>query len=100
VVPGAPLTGIRDLVLRQTAGGRVLAESERVSVEDALRSWTVDSAYAEHQEHRKGTLIPGRLADFVVLGEDPLAVSPERLPDVEVLATYVGGQRVFGGGDA
>ena len=97
VVPGAPLTGIRDLVQRQTASGRVLAGSERVTPEEALRSWTVDSAYAEHQDHRKGALTPGRLADFVVLGEDPLAVSPSSLSDIEVLATYVGGEKVFGG---
>lgn len=92
VVPGAPLTGIRDLVLRATASGRVLAAAERLDVSDAVRAWTVGSAYAEHAEQRKGTLRPGMLADFVVLAEDPYTVEPEHIAHIDVLATYVGGE--------
>jgi predicted amidohydrolase YtcJ len=95
VVPGAPLTGIRDLVLRRTMGGQVITEDERLTVAQALRAWTVGSAYAEHQEHEKGSLTPGKLADFVVLADDPLEVDPQQISDIEVLRTYVGGEQEY-----
>lgn len=92
VVPGAPLTGIRDLVLRATASGRVLAAGERLDVGDAVRAWTIGSAYAEHAEQRKGTLRPGMLADFVALAEDPYTAEPQHISEIDVLATYIDGQ--------
>jgi predicted amidohydrolase YtcJ len=92
VVPGAPLIGIRDLVLRRTASGHVLASDERLEAAQALAAWTIGSAYAENAENSKGTLAPGMLADFVALAEDPLELNAEHLPDVEVVATFVGGE--------
>ena len=62
----------------------------------ALRAWTWGSAYASRQEHVKGSVAPGLLADLVVLSEDPTAVSPDRIAGLEVLATIVGGQFGYG----
>ena len=59
---------------------------------EAVRAWTWGSAYASRQEHVKGSIAPGMLADLVVLSEDPTAVSPDRIAGLEVLATIVGGQ--------
>ena len=65
---------------------------EAVTAEQALRAWTWGSAYASRQEHVKGSIAPGMLADLVVLSEDPTAVSPDRIAGLEVLATIVDGQ--------
>ncbi|MHA6627775.1 amidohydrolase [Pseudonocardia sichuanensis] len=95
VVDGAPLLGIHDMVNRRTRSGQELAPGERVTVEQALRAYTHGSAYAVREEHRKGTLTAGALADFTVLSEDLLAVEPERIAEVEVRATVVGGELAY-----
>ncbi len=68
---------------------------QRLTVEAALRHFTRDAAFAEHAEKEKGTLEPGKLADFVVLSQDLLAVPPERIKDAKVLLTVLGGQDTF-----
>ena len=68
---------------------------ERISAEAALRHFTVDAAYASFEEHRKGTLSAGRLADFVVLSEDILAPPAERILRTKVLLTVMGGRDTF-----
>ena len=92
VVAGAPLLGIADMVNRRTASGEPFNPGEAITAEQALRAWTWGSAYASRQEHVKGSIAPGMLADLVVLSEDPTAVSPERIAGLEVLATITGGQ--------
>jgi predicted amidohydrolase YtcJ len=92
VVAGAPLLGIADMVNRRTASGAPFNPGEAVTAEQALRAWTWGSAYASRQEHVKGSIAPGMLADLVVLSEDPTAVSPERIAGLAVLATLVGGR--------
>jgi predicted amidohydrolase YtcJ len=67
-----------------------------VTVEDALRSMTVEPAWLTHDEDRRGRLVPGQLADVVVLDRDPLAVPVDELPDIEVVATMLGGRWVHG----
>ncbi|MDQ6649577.1 MAG: amidohydrolase, partial [Actinomycetota bacterium] len=95
VVNGAPLLGIADLVNQRTSSGRDFNPGEALTVEQALHAWTVGSAYAVFDEGRKGTLTPGRLADFVVLSDDLAAVPPAGLADVSVLATVIGGGPVY-----
>ncbi|WP_182902498.1 amidohydrolase [Microbispora sp. H10830] len=95
VADGAPLLGIHDLVNRRTASGVPFTPAESLTVEQALRAYTIGSAYAAGEERHKGTLSRGKLADFVVLGDDLFAVAPERIKDVAVLATVVGGAFVF-----
>ena len=92
VVAGAPLSGIADMVLRRTASGAPFNPGEAVTVPQALYAYTAGSAYASHQEHVKGSITPGKLADLVVLSEDPTAVSPDRIAGLQVLATLIGGQ--------
>jgi hypothetical protein len=96
VVAGAPLLGIHDMVNRQTSSGEPFNPGEAITAGQALRAWTWGSAYASRQEHVKGSIAPGMLADLVVLSEDPTAVSPERIAGLEVLATVVGGEIRYG----
>jgi predicted amidohydrolase YtcJ len=92
VVQGAPLLGIADLVLRRTAGGTPFGPEEALTPLQALHAWTLGSAYASFEEHRKGSLVPGKLADLAVLSGDPTAVDPEQIASLDVLATVVGGE--------
>ena len=68
---------------------------ERIPAEEAIEGYTLDAAYAQFAEGRKGSVEPGKLADFAVLSADPCSVAPERLREVGVLETYLGGRRVF-----
>ncbi|HEY2578238.1 MAG TPA: amidohydrolase [Streptosporangiaceae bacterium] len=98
VALGAPLLAIHDMVNRRTSSGAAYNAEEAITASEALRAYTYGSAYASHQEHIKGSITPGKLADLVVLSEDPAAVSPERIADVKVLATFVDGECVFHSG--
>jgi predicted amidohydrolase YtcJ len=92
VVAGAPLLGIADMVTRRTASGAPFNPGEAITVPQALYAYTAGSAYASRQEHVKGSIIPGQLADLVVLPEDPTAVSPDRIAGLPVLATLIDGR--------
>ncbi len=73
----------------------VLAPDECVDVDQALRAMTRDAAWQCHSDHEIGTLEPGKLADLVVLEQDPRSVPPARIGAVRVLETWVGGERVY-----
>jgi hypothetical protein len=90
VVRGIACAVTRTTVEGTPAGG--WEPSQRLTVEAALRHFTRDAAFAEHAEAQKGTLAPGKLADFVVLSQDLLAIPPERIKDTKVLLTVLGGQ--------
>jgi predicted amidohydrolase YtcJ len=100
VITADPLVGIPDAVLRRTGSGRVLGPGERLTVRDALAMYTTDAAFAMHRERDIGSLKPGKLADFVVLDRSPLDAEPERIADIRVLATVVGGQPTFQANDS
>jgi hypothetical protein len=90
--------GIATAVTRTTFEGTPAGgwePGQRFSVEAALRHFTRDAAYAEHAEQERGMLKEGRAADFVVLSQDLLALPPERIKDVKVLMTVLGGQDSF-----
>ena len=91
VASGAPLLGIHDMVNRRTATGAPFNAAEAITPAEALRAYTWGSAYASKQERTKGSITPGKLADFAVLSEDPTAISPDRIAGLEVLATFVDG---------
>ena len=74
----------------------ILAPDERVSVEAAIRSVTRNAAWACHSEHEIGSLEPGKLADLVVLEEDPRKVEPTAISDIGISETWMDGRRVFG----
>ena len=71
--------------------------AQKISLEDALRSYTANGAYAFSEEKLKGSLEVGKLADFVLLDEDLDAIAPEAVKNVRVLQTMVGGQVVYPG---
>jgi predicted amidohydrolase YtcJ len=91
VASGAPLLGIHDMVNRRTATGAPFNDAEAITPAEALRAYTWGSAYASKQEHLKGSVTPGKLADFTVLSEDPTAVAANRIAGLEVVATFVDG---------
>lgn len=92
VVPGEPILSIHDMVNRRSASGTPIGLREALTPAQALRAYTHGSAYAVHEERRKGTLSRGKLADLVVLSDELDAVAPERIREVQVRATMVGGE--------
>ena len=98
VAPASPLYGMYAAVTRQTLdnknrGGWV--PEQKINIEQALTAYTQNGAYSSFDENIKGTLEPGKLADFVILSENLLTIKPEKLKDVKVLQTYVGGKQAF-----
>jgi predicted amidohydrolase YtcJ len=98
VVDGAPLKGIAALVGRTIPDGSTLNAAESLTPTEAIRAFTHGSAYADHQEHRKGTLARGRLADLTVLSDDLRDLDADAIAAVEVVATVVGGEVLHGAG--
>ncbi len=99
VAPPIPVAGIYAAVTRRTLDDENPAgwiPSERITVDEALTAYTVNAAYAEFQEHAKGSLVPGKLADIVVLDRDIHKVAAEDIINVSVRLTMVDGQVVYG----
>ena len=93
------LQGIEAAVLRKSkASGTVRGPAQRISVPEAIRAYTVGGAWQDHMERRKGSLEPGKLADFCVLGGDILSVEAEEIHSLKNVATVVGGRRVYEAG--
>jgi predicted amidohydrolase YtcJ len=69
--------------------------SQCITAEQALRMYTIDAAFIQHEDHVKGSITPGKRADFVVLSENPVRVSPDRISDIQVEQTIIGGETVF-----
>ncbi|MFD6889249.1 amidohydrolase [Streptomyces sp. NPDC059957] len=93
VTDGAPLRAIQFMVERASASGRAIGPGEAVTVEEALRAYTVAGAYACRWDDRAGSLTPGKRADLVVLGDDPRYVDPSRISAIEVVETFVDGRQ-------
>ena len=82
-------------VTRRTRSGDILGPAQRVGVMDALKALTIWPAWQHFEEDRKGSIETGKLADFVILSDDPTAVDPETLADLEVLVTIKDGVVVY-----
>ena len=98
VAPADPIAGIYAAVTRRTLDGRNpegWVPEQRITVEQALRGYTYEGAYASFDEDRKGTIRAGMLADMVLIDRDLTAIPPETLRDAKVLTTIVGGRVVF-----
>ena len=95
ILPIGPMVGIYAAVTRKGASGAVYAPDERLTIEEAIRGYTRNGAYITFEEDIKGTLEPGKLADMIVLSDDLLTIDPERILDVLVEKTIVGGRVVF-----
>jgi predicted amidohydrolase YtcJ len=97
VVPHNPLVGISAAVTRRAESGQYLLPDEAVSPMQALALYTVNAAAASFEEDVKGSISPGKLADIVVLSEDPTRVPPEEIKDIRVVMTMVGGEVAWEG---
>ncbi len=98
VAPATPLEGIYGAVTRRTTDGMNpdgWVPAEKITVEQALIAYTKKAAYASFEEDIKGSIEPGKLADFVVLSEDITAIDPVKIWETKVLQTYVGGRKVY-----
>jgi predicted amidohydrolase YtcJ len=93
--PFSPLMGIQGMVTRTGWNGEVWGANQRITVDEALRVNTLNGAYATHEESIKGSISPGKLADFVMLAEDPHTVDPSKIKDIKIMRTVVGGQTRF-----
>ncbi len=98
VAPATPIEGIYAAVTRRTIDGANpdgWVPKQKISVEEALRAYTSEAAYASFEEDIKGTIKVGMLADLVLLDRDLTAIAPETIPETQVLATIVGGKIVY-----
>lgn len=94
VTPTRPLHLAHCAVNRKTASGRTLGEGERISVISALKAQTIEAAWQVFQENERGSILPGKLADFVILDQNPLE-NKEHLTDCVALQTVRRGASVF-----
>jgi predicted amidohydrolase YtcJ len=92
--PFAPLMGIQGMVTRRGWNGETWGANQRISVDEALRVMTINGAYASYEEAIKGSITPGKLADFVILADDPHTVDQEKIKDIEIVRTVTGGNTV------
>ena len=95
VNPFDPFLGMWIAVTRMTADGSVHNPEQRITREEALRMWTLNAAYLTFEEDVKGSLEPGKYADFVIVDRDILTCAEDELRDARVLATVLGGRDVY-----
>jgi hypothetical protein len=92
-----PFAAMWSMVNRKSESGQSLDASEAVTVTEALQAYTVLGAFSGREENMKGSLEPGKLADFAVLDRDLFAIPPEEIREVRVLRTFVGGAERWSG---
>ncbi len=96
VEPVTPFRGLYAAVTRKSEEGKlVFFPEQKVSMDQAIAAYTTGAAFAEFEEKEKGKLIPGMLADFVVLDQDVTAVAAQKMLATKVLRTVVGGKTVY-----
>ena len=93
--PFDPRMAIQGMVTRTGWDGKTWGANQRISVEEALRVNTINGAYNSHEEAIKGSITTGKLADFVVLSDDLFTVDKERIKDLQIVRTVVGGTTVY-----
>ena len=93
--PYEPLMAIQSMVTRTDYRGRVWGGNQKITVPEALRICTMNGAFASKEEAIKGSITPGKVADFVVLARDPHTEDPSSIKDIPVLRTFLGGRATF-----
>jgi predicted amidohydrolase YtcJ len=93
--PFDPRMAIQGMVTRTGWDGKTWGANQRISVDEALRVNTINGAYNSHEEAIKGSITPGKLADFVVLSDDLFTVDQEKIKDLQIVRTVVGGTTVY-----
>jgi predicted amidohydrolase YtcJ len=93
--PFAPLMGMQGMVTRTGWNGETWGANQRITAAEALRVNTLNGAHASREEAIKGSITQGKLADFVILADDPLTVAPDKIKDIQVARTVTGGRIVY-----
>jgi len=93
--PYEPMMAIQSMVTRKDFDGRVWGPNQRISIDEALRICTMNGAYASFEESIKGSITAGKLADFVILADDPHDVDPDQIKHIEIVRTVVGGTTMY-----
>lgn len=93
--PAAPMLWLYSETLRTDPSGHVWGANQRITLAEAVRSATLDGAYASFEEHDKGSIEPGKVADLVVLAKDPFTVPADQWLGIEVERTMLGGRWVY-----
>ncbi len=93
--PFEPMMALQSMVTRTDITGKTWGPRQKITIEEALRVCTLNGAYASFEEHDKGSLEPGKLADLVVLGRNPVTADPASLVTIPVERTMVGGRWVY-----
>jgi len=93
--PYEPMMAIQSMVTRKDFDGRIWGPNQRISVDEALRICTMNGAYASFEENIKGSITAGKLADFVILADDPHNVDPDQIKHIEIVRTVVGGTTMY-----
>jgi len=97
----APISGYNAMlrlgsaVNRQTKQGQVIGKSQCISPEDAIKAYTYAGAYTTFEENTKGRILPGQLADIIVVDKDPTTINPKEIYNIKLVTTIVGGKLVF-----
>ncbi len=92
--PAEPLKLMRTAVTRKTRNNEIIGANQAVTIEDAIKMVTINPAWQMFMEKRIGSLEVGKLADLVVLSENPLDVEPEHLDQIQVIGTYINGRAI------
>ncbi|WP_336702239.1 amidohydrolase [Chryseobacterium indologenes] len=95
VTPPDLITAVYSAVNRKTRSGMILGPNERITPIEALKAITINGAYQLQEEERKGSIKTGKIADFVILDQNPLTISPENLRNIRVLETIKEGNSVY-----
>ncbi len=95
ILPIGPMVGLYAAVTRKGMSGRVFGADERLTMPEAIRAYTRNGPFVTREEHLKGTLEPGRLADLIVLSDDLLTIPTERILQTKVDLTILGGRVVY-----
>ncbi len=95
ILPIGPMVGLYAAVTRRGMSGEVYGPDEAITMAEAIRGYTLLGAYLNREEDLKGSLEPGKVADMIVLSDDLLTIDFERIMDVEVEQTYIGGELVY-----
>lgn len=93
--PYEPMMALQSSVTRVGYDGQLWGPDQRISVEEAIQIGTIHGAYSSYEENEKGSLESGKLADLVVLGQDPTAIDPTSILNIPIVKTMVGGRWVY-----
>ena len=90
-----PLSLLHTAVNRKTRDGKIVGKSNKISVEQGLKSLTINAAWQIKMENKIGSIKPGKYADFVIIDQNPMMVDPEKIKDIHVLQTIVSGNIIY-----